>query len=96
MKQRTRADWLSLFESHAQSGLTASAFCKQHGLCPRYFSVRKKQLLKSHPPLIKVQKQAAPAIEAGSVRLHLGAVQISLHGASPDYVASLLQKLRQT
>ena len=58
MKQRTRADWLSLFESHAQSGLTASA------------------------------------IEAGSVRLQVGAVQISLHGASPDYVASLLQKLQ--
>ncbi len=44
MIKRSNADWLSLFQQQASSGLSAAAFCKQHNLCDKYFCVRKKQL----------------------------------------------------
>jgi hypothetical protein len=95
MKKRTRPEWLALFESHKQSGLSAAAFCQQNDVCPRYFSLRKKQLLENPSPLIKIQKPVTirPA-ELTTIRLQIGDIQIHLQAASPDYVASLLQKLR--
>jgi len=45
MKRRTQAQWLILFSEHEASGLKAIEFCKEHALCPNYFSKRKTQLL---------------------------------------------------
>lgn len=39
MTRRIQAEWLALFEAHAQSGLTATAFCKEHQINPKYFSL---------------------------------------------------------
>ena len=47
MIRRTKQDWLLLFEQHQQSGLSASAFCRNNNLCPKYFSKRKSDLSKS-------------------------------------------------
>lgn len=44
MSKRTKEKWLSLFQQHQDSTLSASQFCKQNNLCPKYFSLRKKQL----------------------------------------------------
>lgn len=44
MIRRNKEQWLSLFQQHADSGLTAAAFCKQHDLDQAYFSLRKTQL----------------------------------------------------
>lgn len=44
MIRRAKADWLLLFKQHQESGLSASAFCRENNLCTRYFSKRKKEL----------------------------------------------------
>ncbi len=40
MVKRSAAEWRGLFEAQARSGLTASEFCKEQGLCPKYFSLQ--------------------------------------------------------
>ena len=42
--RRTRSEWEALFQAHENSGLNAAAFCREQGLDPKYFSLRKKQL----------------------------------------------------
>jgi hypothetical protein len=44
MIRRSKEQWLVLFQQHADSGLTAAAFCKQHDLDQAYFSLRRTQL----------------------------------------------------
>ena len=44
MIKRTTEQWHELFTEQLASGLSAQQFCKQNGLCPKYFSVRRKQL----------------------------------------------------
>lgn len=44
MKKRSEQEWRDLFAQQATSGLSAQQFCKTNNLCPKYFSVRKKQL----------------------------------------------------
>ena len=42
--QRSVEQWQTLFAQHEQSGLSANAFCQQQGLCPKHFSLRRRQL----------------------------------------------------
>jgi len=42
--KRTEPEWRTLFAEHAASGLSAAAYCRQHQLCPKYFSLRRRQL----------------------------------------------------
>jgi len=44
MNKRSPTEWQILFEKYAASGLSAAAFCREQGLCPKYFSLRRKQL----------------------------------------------------
>ena len=44
MVKRSIKQWRELFKQHDESGLTAAQFCRNNGLCPRYFSKRKKDL----------------------------------------------------
>jgi len=44
MIKRSEAQWFELFEKHERSGLSAAQFCRDENLCPKYFSLRKKQL----------------------------------------------------
>jgi transposase-like protein len=44
MKRRSEAQWRALFDEHVTSGQTAAAFCRLHGVCPKYFSLRRRQL----------------------------------------------------
>ena len=41
--RRSAAQWRALFAAHDGSGLTAAAFCREQALCPRYFSLRRRQ-----------------------------------------------------
>lgn len=43
-KQRSPAQWRSLFIEHEQSNLTASEFCRQHNINQSHFSTRKRHL----------------------------------------------------
>jgi hypothetical protein len=42
--RRSKEDWQELILRHAESGLSAQQFCRNHDVCPKYFSIRKKQL----------------------------------------------------
>ena len=44
MAQRSQADWRTLIEAQASSGMTAAAFCRKHGINQKYFSFRRRQL----------------------------------------------------
>lgn len=44
MKRRSKEDWQELIFRQAESGLSAQQFCRNHDVCPKYFSIRKKQL----------------------------------------------------
>jgi len=46
MKKRTKEQWQGLFAQHDISGVSAAEFCQQNDLCPKYFSLRRKQLAK--------------------------------------------------
>jgi cell fate regulator YaaT (PSP1 superfamily) len=58
MIRRSKEQWLSLFQQQTESGLSAAEFCKQHELCDKYFSLRKKQLLVDNfiPVVVRPQK----------------------------------------
>ena len=44
MKRRSKEDWQELILRQAESGLSAQQFCRDNDVCPKYFSIRKKQL----------------------------------------------------
>ena len=44
MTRRSPAQWRALFREQEASGLKASVFCRVRGLCPKYFSLRRRQL----------------------------------------------------
>ena len=45
MTRRTPEQWRELFAEHQASGLTQAQFCRQKGFCPKYFGLRRKQLM---------------------------------------------------
>lgn len=44
MKRRSKEEWQELIFRQAESGLSAQQFCRDNDVCPKYFSIRKKQL----------------------------------------------------
>ncbi|WP_018016396.1 IS66 family insertion sequence element accessory protein TnpA [Teredinibacter turnerae] len=44
MKRRSQEEWQRLIQQQLDSGLKASQFCKEHGLCEKYFSTVKYKL----------------------------------------------------
>ena len=103
MKRRSEAQWRALFAEHASSGMTAAAFCRERGLCPKYFGLRRKQLLgdkeavalkaamSSFVPVAVAGTSAASMIEVccgDALRVH---VPVSV---SPRWLAELVQQLR--
>jgi hypothetical protein len=40
--RRSKEDWQELILRQAESGLSAQQFCRNHDVCPKYFSIRKK------------------------------------------------------
>jgi hypothetical protein len=44
MKKRSEQEWRNLFAQQAASGISAQQFCKANEVCPKHFSIRKKQL----------------------------------------------------
>lgn len=101
-KQRSQTQWLSLINQQQESGLTASQFCRQHGLNPQYFSKRKRQLgLEAEPvsgsqPFVKLQhpsKQLSMTMGANLVLSYEG-IQLQLSAAvEPQWLAQLLRAL---
>lgn len=44
MIRRSPTQWHELFREQEVSGLNAAAFCRTRGMCPKYFSLRRRQL----------------------------------------------------
>ncbi len=44
MARRSKEQWRELIANQESSGLSAVAYCRQHGINPKYFSTRKSQL----------------------------------------------------
>jgi hypothetical protein len=99
MTRRSTDEWRTLFNEHATSGMTITAFCAQRELNPAYFGVRRKQLLgketvtatPSFVPVVLTGRDASTRVE-----LHLGE-GLHLHfptSVSPCWLAELLHQLR--
>jgi len=44
MVRRSPMQWRALFREQQTSGQNAATFCRARGLCPKYFSLRRRQL----------------------------------------------------
>lgn len=62
MRRRSKEDWQELILRQAESGLSAQQFCRNHDVCPKYFSIRKKQLCLRPSAFVPVlpSKRSAP------------------------------------
>ncbi len=100
MIKRTAAEWQTLFNEHKQSGQSAAVFCRERGLCPRYFSKRRQQLLKSDP----APRSSQPAFVPVTVAKPMDPVRIELElgeghrltlpaSISPAWLADLIHHL---
>jgi len=100
MTRRCAKEWRALFEAQARSGGTAEEFCREHGLCPKYFSLRKKALgqvvaVVKTSPFVRVEPVATPALLASvpQVRLRLGRCECELTDVALGEVVCLMQAL---
>ena len=102
MKRRSREAWHALFQAQATSGVTAAAFCREQGVCPKYFSLRRRQLLsESLPKAAQIARSvfvpvAIPRSEALALEVQVGAtLQLRLPtSVSPQWLADVLRALR--
>lgn len=95
MPKRSKEDWLALFQQYDESGLPASQFCQQNNLCPKYFSLRKKQLGWGGSTFIKV-KVPVPAkpCTANTIRLSVGDCTLQLPlSVSETWLANMVKTL---
>ena len=96
MVKRSIEEWQRLFAEQAASGLSQAGFCREQGLCPKHFSVRKKQLdFQAKPTSSFVAVNVKPAvISSPSLQLQWRDCQLTLLGnTSPSWVSDLLKSL---
>lgn len=98
MKKRTETQWRALFAEHDEGNLSASAFCKAKGLCPKYFSLRRKQLLGANDSKVVsafvAVKPKRSVTELGDVRLRVDAAELHFTSAAPSFIAAVVKQLR--
>lgn len=93
MKRRSREEWQQLIQQHQESGLKASQFCKEHGLCEKYFSTVKHKLKKKTPDTSAFQSVGLVA-SSSVIELQLGALKMSIPcGVDAKWVADLAKQL---
>ncbi len=99
MVRRTAAQWHAPFAACGPSGLSYAAFRKEHGLCPKYFGLRRKRLGAfkkpiSSPPIISPFIRAEVMTPQISIELSVKATHLALPVAiSPAWMANLLKAL---
>ena len=95
---RSDEEWSRLFTVHSQSGQSAASFCKDKGLCPKHFSLRRKQLgyvsdpkrsgfvaVKTKPPLGVLSESC------GGVKIRYVEIKLSSTRELEDALAALLR-----
>jgi len=99
MKRRSKEEWLTLFDEHKTSGLSATAFCHEHGLNVQYFGKRRMQLLGNNN--INSTSSFLPVAVTG--RNIAGMVELQLDetlrlkiplSVSPTWLVELIQQLQ--
>ncbi len=101
MKRRSKSEWQELILRQAESGLSAQQFCRDNDVCPKYFSIRKKQLGLRQSAFVPVlqSKRSIPEIPAPTLK---SASLVFRHGgcclhfeAMPDstWLAQLVREL---
>ena len=96
MKMRTVEEWQALFAEQLTSGLNARQFCVQRNVCPRHFSLRRRQLAApSSTAFVPLRQQSsvttgdAPA----TMLLRHGRSTLELRAVSPKWLSQLLVAL---
>lgn len=103
MKKRSEEQWRELFEQQETSGVSAAVFCKQNDLCPKYFSLRRKQLAKvagnKENGFVRVKVKPkilheTSGVMATSLTLRCNASQLAFGTLPPPrWLAQLLREL---
>jgi len=99
MKKRNESEWRALFAAHEESSLTAAVFCREHGLCPKYFSLRKRQLGwhpgKGKSPFVVVQKRQTErqTVTDADIRLRYQGMEILIPATSPQLAVEVIRGL---
>jgi len=103
MKKRSNEQWRELFVQHDASGISAAVFCQQHNLCPKYFSLRRKQLttvddgMKTsfvRAQIKQVETREVPGVIAASLTIDCNAGQLVFGTLpQPGWLAQLLRDL---
>jgi CDP-glycerol glycerophosphotransferase (TagB/SpsB family) len=80
MKRRSQEEWQVLILRQTESGLSAQQFCRDNDICPKYFSLRKKQLGLRQSAFVPVlqSKQVNPKTPVAAIKF---ASFILRHGA---------------
>ena len=98
MTKRSQQQWFELFDAHEQSGLSAAEFCRQHQLCAKYFSLRKRQLGWTVPSIRALLPVMIESEERGSLntlQLTWGDTVLSLPpDISPRWLSQLIRTLQ--
>ena len=103
MTRRSPTQWRELFREQEASGLNAAAFCRERGVCPKYFSLRRRQL-SSDAVLHDTTANASAftpvairrSVESPALELRFGAA-LSLRvpvAVSPRWLIEVLHGLR--
>jgi hypothetical protein len=99
MAIRSAEEWRALIEAQARSGLSMQRFCRERGVCPTRFSLRRKALGQEAPaepsPFVRVERVVAPVPEGMGprARLRLGRCEWELMGLAPEELARVMQAL---
>jgi hypothetical protein len=96
MKKRTGEEWQALFVEQLASGLSARQFCMQRNVCPKYFSVRRRQMsARSSTAFVPLRREPPVVIRdtPATVLLRHGRSTLELQGVSTDWLSRLLVAL---
>ena len=96
-QKRSDEQWQTLFKRHEESRLSAAQFCRENKLCPKYFSLRKKQLLSEAPgkqPNVFVPAKVSQPMQ-NEIKLTVGTVTIILPTTvAAQWLADFLKRLQ--
>ena len=101
MIRRTKAQWQTIVAHQSQSGLTAAAYCREHGINPKTFSLRKRQFTQQHdsfadhPRPTFVPVKISPGNFSATLTLQVGPAQLRLPTDTDSrWLANLLTALQ--
>ena len=98
MNKRTAEQWQALFVAQQASGLNQAQFCKREGLCPKHFSLRRKQLLGADAIAATsstafIQAQPPSTTHQSQVSLYYQGIELRLPQADAQFIASVVKQL---